>query len=58
MAKKKLKKITFHPITSFVLLIVGVILLSFILSLFNVSATLTAVRLFVSTCGDNPITPS
>ena len=45
MAKRKLKKITLHPITSFVLLIVGVILLSFILSLFNVSATYSNINI-------------
>ena len=45
MAKKKLKKFTLHPITSYVLLIVGVILLSFILSLFNVSATYSNINI-------------
>ncbi len=45
MAKKrKLKKINLHPVTTFILLIFGVVLLSFILSLFNVSATYNTIN--------------
>lgn len=45
MAKKKLKKFTLHPITSFILLTIGVIFLSFILSLFNVSTTYSNINI-------------
>lgn len=41
--KRKLKKISLHPVTSYLLLIFGVILLSWILSLFNLSATYSSI---------------
>ena len=45
MAKrKKLKKAKIHPVTSYLLLIIGVIILSWILSLFNVSATYNSIN--------------
>ena len=49
MAKKKLKKFTLHPITSFILLTIGVIFLSFILSLFNVSTTYSNINIATGT---------
>ena len=39
MAKKKMKLKKFHPITTYILLTFAVILLSFVLSIFNVSTT-------------------
>lgn len=45
MAKKKKTKLKIHPITSFIILIVIVILLSAILSLFNLSASYDSVNL-------------
>ena len=43
--KKKNKKLKLHPITSFVILIVATIILSAILSLFNISASYDSVNL-------------
>lgn len=40
--KKKLKKL--HPVTTYILLIIGILLLSFILSLFHVSATYNSIN--------------
>lgn len=37
--KKKNKKLKLHPVTSFIILIAATILLSAILSLFNISAS-------------------
>ena len=39
MAKKKMKKIILHPITTYIILIFVTIFLSFILKLFDFSAT-------------------
>ena len=43
--KKKTKKIKLHPVTSFIILIGATIILSAILSLFNVSASYDSVNL-------------
>ncbi len=42
--RKKLKKIFLHPITTYLLLTVGVVLLSFILSILDVSATYNSIN--------------
>lgn len=42
--KLKLKKFSFHPITTFILLTIGVLLLSWILSVLQVQSTYTLVR--------------
>ena len=42
--KSKLKSIFLHPITTYILLIAGVILLSFLLHLFNASATYSSIN--------------
>src|SRR5574344_453857 len=42
--RQKLKKLFLHPITTYVLLIFGVLLVSFILSLFEVSATYSSIN--------------
>lgn len=42
--KLKLKKFSFHPITSFIFLIVAVMIISFVLSLFQVQATYSKVN--------------
>ena len=42
--KVKFKKFNFHPITTFILLIIGTFLLSWILSVFQFQATYTVVR--------------
>lgn len=42
--KKKLKKLKLHPVTSFILLTFIVVLLSFILSLFNTSVTYSTIN--------------
>lgn len=44
MAKKKRKLKKLHPITTYILLMLGIILLSFILSLFNISATYSTIN--------------
>lgn len=41
---KKLKNLKLHPITSYLLLIIGIILVSFILSLFNTSVTYNSIN--------------
>lgn len=41
---KKVKKIQFHPITTYVFLIIGVMLLSFILSLFDFQSTYNTIN--------------
>ena len=45
MAKKKKKKIKLHPTTSFIILIFATIILSAILSLFNVSASYDSINI-------------
>lgn len=42
--RKKRKEKVFHPITTYLILIAGVILLSFVLSLFDVSATYNSIN--------------
>lgn len=42
--KIKNKKLTFHPVTTYIILIVGLILLSAILSLFNTSGTYSSIN--------------
>ena len=44
MSKKNKKKITFHPVTSYLILIAILLVLSFILSLFNVSGTYSSIN--------------
>ena len=44
MARKKMKLKKFHPITTYILLMFSIILLSFILSLFNVSTTYNTIN--------------
>ena len=43
--KKKNKKLKLHPVTSFIILIIATVLLSAILSLFNVSASYDSINL-------------
>ena len=43
--KKKNKELKLHPITSFIILILGTILLSAILSIFNISASYDSVNI-------------
>ena len=45
MAKKKMKKFKIHPITGFIILIIATIVLSGILSLFNITASYDSVNL-------------
>ena len=45
MAKKKLKKLKVHPITGFIILIIATIILSAILSLFNITVSYDSVNL-------------
>lgn len=42
--KKKLKKMKLHPVTSYIIMLVGIILLSFILSGLNISATYNSIN--------------
>lgn len=42
--KKNLKKINLHPVTGYILLIIGVILISFILSALSVSSTYSSIN--------------
>lgn len=42
--KMKLKKFSFHPITTFILMIIGVVFLSWVLSMLQFQATYTIVR--------------
>ena len=44
MAKKKMKKIILHPITTYIILIFVTIFLSFILKLFDFSATYNSIN--------------
>ena len=43
--RKKLKKLFLHPITTYILLIIGVLFISFVLSLFDVSATYNSINI-------------
>ena len=42
--RMRLKKFSFHPITTFILMTIGVLILSWLLSILQIQATYTIVR--------------